>query len=90
MTSRQYAPRTREQVSRTASTSVLVRRARAKRCMNTSVSLVVLKMEPSLSSSSRSSAVLTRFPLWATAMSCPRKWATKGWALRICERPVVE
>ena len=56
----------------------------------TSLSLVLWKMAPPSSSSSRSSAALVRLPLWARDM-VPLMWLmTRGWALARLRVPVVE
>ena len=55
----------------------------------TSLSVVVWKMEPRLSSSCLSSREFVRLPLCASAMR-PLKWFTKmGWTLRLLSLPVV-
>ncbi len=56
----------------------------------TSVSLVVWKIEPSASSSSRTSAALTRLPLWAMAIGPRWCWSRNGWAFAGLESPAVE
>jgi len=54
-----------------------------------SVSVVVQKICPRRSYSSRSSAVLTRLPLWAIERVSPRYLKLKGWTFSGIFDPVV-
>src|ERR1043166_9644945 len=65
-------------------------RERATRCRITSVSLEAWKMEPSRSSSRRSSKALVMFPLWATAMRPLLQATENGCALSRTVSPAVE
>ncbi|OQC68662.1 MAG: hypothetical protein BWX50_01179 [Euryarchaeota archaeon ADurb.Bin009] len=66
--------------SRTASSMLLdVRSASTMMFPITSVPVVVQKICPRRSYSSRSSAVLTRLPSWAIARLSPRYWKLNGW-----------
>ena len=83
------APSICKRASRNAPESVRSRDF-ATRWSMTSVSLVDWKIEPSCSSSCRSSIAFVRFPLWATA-TCPLLQATdNGWAFFRLVSPAVE
>ena len=69
---------------------MVLSRERAKRCRMISVSLVVLKMEPSRRSSSRIRRQLANWPLWAMATMPFCVSATNGWAFSMVEEPCVE
>ena len=56
----------------------------------TSVSLVDWKMEPSSSRRRRSSAALTRLPLWATAIAAARVVDGERLGVAQAEPPAVE
>lgn len=66
---------------------LLFGKAARKRCTKISLSLLVWKMAPSLSSSPRSSEALVRLPLWASAISMPQTRTTSGWAFLRTEPP---
>ena len=85
----EYAPRTRLSAATSLATTS-GSRAFAIRWTITSVSLDVWKIEPEASSSARSSAALTRLPLWAIAIAPPAYSNRNGWALRMSEVPAVE
>ena len=60
------------------------------RAAMTSVSEVDSKRMPLASSSSRSSVVFVRLPLWPSASVRPSRWRTTGCAFCHCDEPVVE
>ena len=56
----------------------------------TSLSVVLLKIDPSISIRRRSSTAFTRFPLWATAIFPILQSTRSGWMLTMLESPIVE
>ena len=86
---KENAPRTCEMAS-TIAASVLSARERANRWTTTSVSLLVWKMAPSRTSSSRSSPAFTRLPLWPIANWPCTLSTTIGCAFESLLSPAVE
>ena len=83
------APRMRATVSRTERSRSLSA-CWAMSAVMTSVSVPLLKVTPWLCSSSRSSVVLTRLPLWPRAMVWPPRERVMGCEFCQAVAPVVE
>jgi len=88
-TAAEKAPRMRATASRTEPSRSLSA-CWAMSAVMTSVSVPDLNSTPCPRSSSRSSVVLTRLPLWARAMVCWPRERVSGWEFCQAVAPVVE